>query len=367
MDRNDGYNAAGAGSTAKVSSTDDGKAKVEIEVDSYSDALAAADHLTRTRTRSLSGLDKVNAIDAHVSPRLRQTGEITFKAIAIAFGIVLAAVVGLLSGDAAKLIFPDAPMPMWLLWLFGFLTVPAGIWAADELMKFLKDEIDNSEQRIRIAGFSLIVVCVLLFDSLGVLTARVAHTSGAMTEIDRNAIEASTLEAQIQRAQAQILMAEVPSTSSEVLSRRVEAEMQAPTRTGRPVGTVGELLDLCAEAPASYCQPYQNRFSRIAYLQSEYQAALDAEQVIPQLEANILQWQSELDALEVNGAGDIDKMFCRDSAQANCVQSTRFWRTAAISIGQVIILAIVWLLILEDRHKQLRIRQNEKLASMREV
>jgi len=364
----DEFTTQGADTVAKVSATDDGKTKVEIEVDSYADALAAADHLTRARQGGLSGLDRVNAMDAHISPRLRQTGEITFKAIGIAFGVVLGLVVALSSGDAAMLIFPDAPMPMFLLWAFGALTVPGGIWAADELMKLLKDDVKDQEQRVRITAFSAVVVCVLLFDSLGVLTARIAHTSGAMTLISRNSGEAATLEANIARARTQIAMAEVPTVSSAVLASRVEAEKMAPTRTGRPVNTVGELMALCKESSESYCLPYQNRFARIAYLQSELQSAIDAENVVPELQRNIAVWEGKLRNLQTSGEGDIDKLFCRNSdANADCMKDSRFFRTAIISIGQVIILAIVWLLILEDRHKQILVRKKGKLESMRAV
>lgn len=364
---NDEHNLSGAGATAKVSSTEDGKTKVEVEVDSYADALSVADSLTRQRQRSLVGLDKVNAMDAHISPRLRQTGEITFRAVGIAFGLILGVVVAISSGDAAQLIFPDAPMYPWVLWLFGALTVPGGIWAADELMKLLKDETDNKEQRVRITAFALVVIAILAFDSLGVLTARITHTSGAATEIRRNAITAETLEGNIQRAQTRIKFAEVPSVSSDVLFSRVEAELEAPTRTGRPVGTVGELMEMCAVNNQEYCFPYQNRFARIKYMQSEYQAARDAEQVIPTLQDQIETWQKELAALEVNGDGDVDKMFCRDSADENCEVDSRFQRTAFISVGQVFILAIIWLLILEDRHKQIALRRKAKLAEMRDV
>lgn len=362
MKMKDEHNLTGTTSTAKVSAGDDGKVKVEAQFESRQDALAAADELTRSRTRQLHGLDKLNALDEYVSPRLRQTGEVFFRTIAVAFGAVLGLVVALSSGDAARLIFPDAPMPSGLLWLFGALTVPGGIWAADELLKTLKDDVDNKAQRVRISAFAAVVASVLLFDSLGVLTARVAHTSGAIVQIDRARGEARTLERRIQQANMQLAMMELPSVPSTTLVSRIAAEIAAPTRTGRPVQTVGELMMICEVEPANYCLSYRNQFARIKYLQGEYDAAKAAESAIPALEEDIGAWQMQLAEMKTVGADEVDQMFCSSSDDENCARSTRFWRTAVISIGQVILLAIIWLLILEDRHTQLAKRRQTKLA-----
>ena len=149
------------------------------------------------------------------------------------------------------------------------------------------------------------------------------------------------------------------------MRRQVEGLLREPTRTGKPVHSVGELKDFCENLTPKprYCFDYQQKFSYIDMRMADHATAKFLEQRGPQLEANILQWQTELDALETSGAGVVDEFFARGADDAEVAEHTRairFWRTIFISLGQVALLAILAIMFLDDRHDRLEARRRKK-------
>ena len=128
-----------------VKTTRDENCKIVVTttVDSHADAMALQQELASRRRRDLKGLDKIIALDADMSPKVRETMVTIVRLLGIAFAVVLGSVVAITSGHAAVYIFPDAPMPNWLLFALGAMTVVGGIWAADEFIKIKRDGIDD--------------------------------------------------------------------------------------------------------------------------------------------------------------------------------------------------------------------------------
>lgn len=347
---------------------DGGKVKVETEFDSFADAQAAADDLANKKRAGLKGLDKVINFDRHISPKTRETGEIFLRLVGVIALVVLGFVVASNAGDAAILLLPSSPIPDWLLWLFGALTVPAGIWAAHELIKTIRDDIPDEEQKVRKFGLIAIVALCLTMDLVGVVTSRVAYSTGSMEEMEQARADAQAIRAKLKKAEMELVLLETPAIPSLALKAKMDAMKGEPTRTGKPVASVGELYLVCqgyklTERP-NYCHEYQARFSKIHYVESEYQGALALERAKPRLEGEIADYKAELAQLNTTGAGLVDEFFVSEkdpALRAAQVRAIRFWRTIGISIAQVALLAIIALLLLDDQHDRMVKRQKAKL------
>ena len=355
----------GGAGRVKVETTEDGKTRVSQEFVSTADALEFADQAARKRRSELGLMDKVIAWDEWFSPKARRVGETVLKITAVMGLLILCVVVAMNSGEAAILLLPDAPFPDWIMYAFGALTVPIGLYAADQFIGIIRDDVDDERQKPRKFAFLAMVILAIGFDSIGVVTARVAYSTGSIEDMENARIKAKTLKGQIEKGQRELRLLQPPLESSEAIARQVDGLLREPTRTGKPVQTVGELKDLCAEREPKprYCFPYQQKFSYIDMRMGDQATAEFLEQRGPELEANIAQWQTELDALETSGAGVVDEFFARGADDAEVAEHTRairFWRTIFISLGQVALLAILAIMFLDDRHDRLEARRRKK-------
>lgn len=349
----------------EVKRDSDGKIVVATKVDSHADAMALQQELSSRRRRELTGLSRFLAFDQDISPKFRETMVAVVRLLGIAFALVLGAVVAITSGHAAIYIFPDAPMPDWLLFTLGAMTVVGGIWAADEFIKIKRDDIDDNEQRFRLMTYGAIVFLCIAFDIVGVATTRIASASGSLVEMKDNQEKASFIRTQIKIRQNEMVMLEPPAIPSTAYEYRIASAMSEPTRTGRPVQTVGELMQICDNVVRDYCLEYQNAFARIKFLQGERVAALNTEQRGPQIEDEIRALQVEIAGLELTSANVVDEFFSSGETPEEIerdAKRTRLWRIVLISIGQVLLLSVVVLLLLDDRHDRIAARRAAALA-----
>ena len=365
-----GIKHTGIGGSSEVSRNEDGSFAVTVQVDDLHTANEIADGVRYQQRQSKRGFSKILAWDADVSPKIRATGEFIFRAMAFVGLILIGLLVAMNSGDAAILLFPNAPVPNWLLFAFGAATVPVGIWGADEIIKMIRDDIPNERQRARFFGFGFIVAAALIFDTVGVISSRIAYGDGTFDTL--KALQADRQELVVQRRAATFELAtlERPMVSSETLEQRVIAAEQIPTRTGRPVATVGELKEICAAEPQDYCRPYGQRFANIEFLKAEVSAARSAEERIPALEAQVAEFDArivEIDEQLADRGGDGADITAVDEAGARMFGSDeaefRAIRTTVISLIQVMLLAVLALLLLDDRHDQIEARRRRRAGA----
>lgn len=355
---------SGAGGTVGVSSTENGKVLVQAEFDSHADALEAADAVARNQRKRLGWLDKIISVDEHFSPKVRRFGETLFKFMAFAGLIVLGLLVGMNSGEAALILLPDAPFPDALLYTFGFVTVPIGLYSLDQYVAMRRDGIKDDDQKPRLTAFLAIAVIALSFDLIGVITSRVAFTTGAMDRITNNRIASDTLKKSIKKGQLDLVMMDTPDMPSAAYAAKLNSLRSASTRTGKPVQTLGELKDLCDADSRSYCFEYRGKFAAMDMISAEFESAKSVEERGPRLREDLINWQIELDALETSGASNVDEFFAKGEtaeARANSVSKIRFWRTIVLSVFQVALLAILALMLLDDRHLRLERRRKKRL------
>lgn len=354
----------------KITRDEDGKVVVTAKMDSHADASAFAREMARKRRATLTGIDKMIALDQDLSPKVREASVTLVRVLGVAFATILGAVIAITSGHAAVYIFPDAPMPDWLLYALGALTVVGGVWAADEYMKVKRDGVDDNDQRFRLNVFAAIALACLAFDILGVVTTRVASSSGSLVELQDTRAKAQTLRTQIKLAEQELIFLQPPAIPSDAYTTKIDAAMTEPTRTGKPVQTVGELMKICDEFVKDYCHEYQGKFSQIKYLQSEKIAAIAAEKKGPELRQTIRDLQAELDGLTLTNPNVVDEFFAQGESPQEIEANTkkvRFWRTIAISLGQVLIFAIIVLILLDDRHDRIARRRQLKQAKSESV
>ena len=346
-----------------VRKDEDGKIVVATKVDSHADAMALQQELASRRRRELRGLSRFIALDQDMSPQIRETMVAVVRMLGVAFALVLGSVVAITSGHAAVYIFPDAPMPGWLLWCLGAMTVVGGIWAADEFIKIKRDGLDDGEQRFRLMTFGAIALMCVAFDIIGVVTTRVASANGSMIEVKDSQTKAAFIRAQIKTKQNELFMLEPPAIPSAAYELKIASALSEPTRTGRPVQTIGELMDICDRVVKDYCHEYQNNFARIKFLQAEQLVAENAEKRGPEIEQEVKALQTELASLTLTDANAVDEFFSDGETPEEIerdAKQVRIWRTLAISIGQVLLLAVVVLLLLDDRHDRIAARRARK-------
>ena len=85
------------------------------------------------------------------------------------------------------------------------------------------------------------------------------------------------------------------------------------------------------------------------------------------METEIQALQVELSSLKLTDANVVDEFFSDGETPEEIerdAKQVRFWRTVGISIGQVLILSVIVLLLLDDRHDRIAARRAKKEAAL---